>query len=246
MSISMKNLQLKFSSSILFLLALFSIALCLGCSGGGDDGDSSESGKIRYLNANFRLPESFVFRGTDFSEPDEERTLIYGESTDYQSISEGTLSFFVFEDESPVLGEPFEARIRAGSFTTIILTSDGDSDSIVFITDTNADPGGGLFRLRVGNFFDGLEDVDVYLLNAGFSVDEAEPTFSKVDFQDFSRQVTAAIVPSRIVITEADSKSIILDSGSVLFEERKNYTFYILSDLGGGSPPFGVLLEDGD
>ncbi len=223
----------------LLFIALLNIYSC------SSDNQSNESANIRYINANF------VESSTKVNSNGNSKDFIdinFGEVRDYQQEETGLFAFSTTREDSPVIENLNTISVGQGQYITVVISHSNNQDEVSLLRDDLEKPDSDqIFNIRLGNFYDESSGLDVYLVNADADISNLERTRG-LSFRQTSLYLAASNQdgPQRIIVTQQNSKTPILDSGSLSLEGGRNYSYFIIPKLGGGGEPKGILTIDGD
>jgi len=132
---------------------------------------------------------------------------------------------------------------NAGQFYTFIAAGTSASLSAVeLVDDTTAAPSGS-FKLRMVHLAPAGPAMDLYYTGPTDDLNAATPIAAAVAFKGTTNYLTPAIGSARIRVTQAGTKTVLIDSGTLTFSNGQVSTVFVLGDqsTGGGAPYKGVF-----
>jgi len=113
----------------------------------------------------------------------------------------------------------------------------------LMVPDTTTNPGGGKFQVRIVDVAGGLPNYDIYITAPTVAVDEQiGPNFANMSPGSASVSLRFDVGIWRIRAALATSKSVVYDSGPVVFGEGAN-TDFVLYATGAATLPQGMRLD---
>ncbi|MFI4924990.1 MAG: DUF4397 domain-containing protein [Vicinamibacteria bacterium] len=116
----------------------------------------------------------------------------------------------------------------------------------LMVPDTTTNPGGGKFQVRIVDVAGGLPNYDIYITGPLVPVDEQiGPNFANMSPGSASVSLRFDVGIWRIRAALATSKSVVYDSGPIIFAEGAN-TDFVLYATGAATLPQGMRLDVND
>ena len=226
------------------ILFAASVALLASCSSDSSTGGNSGTARVIFVHAITDTGNVDVRVGTKLTVPF--TGVPYGGSTDYQSVSSGTLSFAVQASPSTGTDTPLPLTnlsgiaVANGSALTIVAagqvkdTANARAVGTTAYIDDISIPASGQARLRIINASANAGAVDVYA-TAVNAVPSATPMFAGIDF----RSAVTRTMPSgsyTLTITPLSDPATILAQAGVTLPSSSAQTV-IVRGLAGTLPP---------
>lgn len=205
-------------------LPLGAILFLAGCGGGGGQT------RFRLMNA---VPDisnlEVLVDSTSIS-----TNLAYATSTGYQSVSSGAHQVAIEPSGSSTQLLQQSITFSSGTDKTIISSNFSSNVQNLVLTDNNAAPASGDFKIRIVNVAPGLGPADVYIVAPGTDLNTVSPTMSSLGFGSASNYQTIAGGSYEIVLTPVGQKFIAVDTGSLTLSSGQIRTFVGLNSQSGG------------
>lgn len=204
--------------------SLGAILLVAGCGGGG--------GQTRFRLMNAVPDESSLEVLVDSNTVSS--NLAYGTSIGYQSIKSGSHQITIEPAGSSTALLTQSVSVGSGSDTTIISSNYSSNIANLVLTDNNAAPASGDFKIRVVNAAPGLGPADVYIVAPATDLNTVSPNLSNVPFGSASSYQSLAAGSYEVVLTPVGQKFTAVDTGSIAFTAGQVRTFVGLNSQSGG------------
>ncbi len=215
---------------------LLALAVTAACS---DDGTGPDPGsaRLRVVHADPLMSPIDVL--LDSSEVASD--LGYLTATEYLEVEAGRhqLTFVDTTGGSP--DTPEVDLADGGDYTVLACCSTFPGSTV--LEDDNGTPPAGLGKIRVVHFAS-MGAVDIYVTEPGLDLELETPLLAAVEFFEVTDYLQVTAGGYRIRLTEAGTKTVLVDSGFLSLESGQVRTA-IAADAVGGGEPFGLLvLED--
>ena len=215
------------------ILGLGTVLLTAGCGSGG-------STRLRVLNA---VPdEGSLDVLVDSSSVSTD--LAYGTSTGYLSVKSGSHQIGIEPSGSSTTLLQQSINFSSGSDTTIISSGFSTQIANLVLTDDNATPTSGDFKIRIINASPNLGPADVYIVTPGTLLTTVSPTLSNLGFGSTSPYQSLAAANYEIELTSVGQKFAVVDTGTLTLSSGQIRTFVGLNNPSGGFT--FALLQDVD
>ena len=203
--------------------------------------DPRSVARIRVFNAS---PD---IGGVDVTLNDEVEmdNLTFGEGTGYSSVLSGVVMFLVKKaGGGGVLVDEGRAAEARKFFTYVIFGFSHNLGTELFLDDLELDKFDKA-ELRVINLSPTIGPVDVFVSPPGGDIGTLSPDIAGLGLAEASTNLRVPLsTEQRIRVTPADSKTVLVDSGTVSFNLGQIRTVVILDAPGGGAPFSLVFLAD--
>jgi len=100
------------------------------------------------------------------------------------------------------------------------------------------------FRIRIVDLSIQNRLYDVYIIGVDRSIANVGATFENVNFREITRYRDIPKGVFEVVITEAGSKSVVLESGPLTISDAKDFSYILIDQPSGGAPLLGTLVRD--
>lgn len=136
-----------------------------------------------------------------------------------------------------------KSLVNSASYS-VILAKRPTSDTLVVYTDTAATPAVDKAFVRVMNVAPAAGAVDVYITAADADIATATPQATAVAFLERSAYIEVASGAQRVRLTNAGTKTVVLDLNPVNLPSRGVRGIAVLDNAAGGSPLQGVISSE--
>jgi len=225
-----------FARAILLIVALGVLAAC----GGGSSSSSDVKTQLRIVNVS---PATGIVK-VSLAGIVAADSLPFHAATAYVSIASGSPEFTVFSSTTgAVLYDVTNLSISSGTRSTVFIYGGGTNVTATLMTDDTTAASAGHFSLRLSHSATGIGALDVYLLAASMSLQDATPASSGLAYAATTGFAEYASGTYTVVITPAGTKEVIYDSGTQTFAEAGRVTLLV---FGAGSSKLvnAALLQD--
>jgi len=225
-----------FAKAILLIVALGVLAAC----GGGSSSSSDVKTQLRIVNVS---PATGIVK-VSLAGIVAADSLPFHAATAYVSIASGSPEFTVFSSTTgAVLYDVTNLSISSGTRSTVFIYGGGTNVTATLMTDDTTAASAGHFSLRLSHSATGIGALDVYLLAASMSLQDATPASSGLAYAATTGFAEYASGTYTVVITPAGTKEVIYDSGTQTFAEAGRVTLLV---FGAGSSKLvnAALLQD--
>jgi hypothetical protein len=124
-----------------------------------------------------------------------------------------------------------------------VLVNGVDSQILEVYADTNTAAAAGKTRLRVINTSQLAGVLDVYVTDPDAELDDAEPVITETGRPAASKYVEVSSGEQRVRFTEAGTKTVVFDAGSIDLPDAGVRTVFLLtSDV--ADPPYAVIVSE--
>jgi hypothetical protein len=225
-------------------LALLAMVAAVGACSDDDNGDNgngpSGTSFVRVVHASADAPNVDIL----LEDSSIATNVAFGSSTDYVAVPSGNrnLKIRATGGVDNILNDDF--TLRADSSYTILVGNDaGDIETLKLVDDRDA-PGAANIKLRLVHGAPSAGDVDVYVTAPGADITSIEPTLSSAAFGEASGYLELPAGDYQIRVTPVDSKTVVLDGGTLSLAAGEIQTVVALEADGGGEPFQAVPLGD--
>jgi hypothetical protein len=223
------------------LLSILAVAAG-GCNDNGSGFGVSNQARVRAVNA---APDAATLKvsvgGNTIGD-----NLSYTQATDYKTVDSGEQEVVV----ETVVGQQKiidqQSAFTAGADYTMLVVGAGSDVTLLNITDDNATPPSGQAKFRVIDAIPGAPvSFDVYFTSPGTDLTTATPSLTNLTTGTASSYAALAAGTYQVQITQAGSKTVLVDGGTVTLNAGDIRTAVLLAAPGGGTPYSAVLLTGG-
>ncbi len=159
--------------------------------------------------------------------------LAYGTSTGYQSVKSGAHQVAI--EPSGSSNALLQQSITFSSGDTTIISANFSSNiQNLVLTDNNAAPASGDFKLRIVNAAPGLGPADVYIVAPATDLNTVSPTISNVGFGTAADYQSLTAGSYEILLTPLGQKFTAIDTGTLTLSSGQVRTFVGLNSQAGG------------
>ncbi len=230
---------MKIPASVRSALAIFTV-VATGAAACSDSTSPPATAQIRFLHAamgveavDFRVDDVDMLAGVEFAD----------DVSEYGSVPAGSrevAAHLAGEDDDLV--RPTK-ELAAGARYTAVLINGVDSQLLEIYSDTNTAAAEGKTRLRIIGTSQHTGLLDLYVTDADAELGDAEPAIAELEMHAASKYVEVPSGEQRIRFTEAGTKTVVFDAGSIeLPDEGVRTVFLIDSDV--GDPPYQVIVAE--
>ncbi len=212
-------------------------AAATACS---DSTSPPPTAQIRFLHAaagveavDFRVNDAGVLTDVEFAD----------EVSDYTNVPAGNRKVAVrLTGEDEDILNPMEDLTAGAQYTTVLINGI-DSQELEIYADTNTAAAAGKTRLRVINTSQSTGLLDVYVTDPDAELDDAEPAITELSMPAASKYVEVSSGEQRVRFTEAGTKTVVFDAGSIDLPDAGVRTVFLLtSDV--ADPPYDVIVSE--
>ena len=198
------------------------------------------------------MPSQFIYPYVRFlnASPDEGKVSFYvndkeyfkdfpfGEISGYKQIPQGAVTFrAVWNNGGENVIYTLQADVENGDVTTIALSGEAGSRTLLRINDVVEKNNFKAANLRVANLVSDFDGFDIYA--NGF------PIIEDIEFLDVSKYILLKPNLYKLKITPHDSNDVILDTGSQELVTKKYYTLFIIGNAQNqGEPIKSIFATD--
>lgn len=132
-----------------------------------------------------------------------------------------------------------------GSFYTYAVTGPSTALTSVVLTDDTTSAPSGSFKLRMVHLAPAGPAMDLYYTGPADDITTATPIVTGLAYKSASSYLTPAIGSGRLRVTQAGTKTVLIDSGTLTFSNSEVATLFVIGSPanGGGAPYSGQLLN---
>lgn len=226
------------------LILLIAVVLCIWLAVGCGSSGSSRLPLVRVINASPDSPNLDVVDGFDgFTAGfDIARNLAFRSVSAYTSVNSGSQSVAVFASDSSGLllqGTPFFGERQD---YTIVLLGSVQFLNAILLTDDNSAPAANNFKLRFVHTSPTTNAVDVYITSPNADLASASPSFANIGFGQFAGYATQPQGAFQLRVTLTGTKTVLADTGSVMFTAGQIRTAVLVNPPGTATEPLNIVL----
>lgn len=132
-----------------------------------------------------------------------------------------------------------------GSFYTYAVSGPSTALTSVLLTDDTTSAPSGSFKLRMVHLAPAGPAMDLYYTGPTDDITTATPIVTGLAFKGASAYLTPATGSGRLRVTQAGTKTVLIDSGTLTFSNSEVATLFVIGSAanGGGAPYSGQLLN---
>ena len=219
---------------------LLALPLAAACNSGSTTAPSN-SAELRVINASPGSPPlDIYFQGALGID-----SLPYSFATAYGLVQSGASDIAVRSHGSINLLLETTPTFETGAFYTFVVTGPIDSPTSLLLTDDTTSAASGSFKLRMLHLAPAGPAMDLYYTGPSDDIATATPIVSGLAYKGVSPYLTPAIGSGRLRVTQAGTKTVLIDSGTLTFSNGEVGTLVVIgsSTSGGGAPYSGDLLN---
>ncbi len=222
-----------------FVCALLALALVAGCSSSATS--PANSAKLRVINASPGTGPIDVYLQTALAVD----SLPYSAANPYVFVQSGTVDVAVRSHGAINVLLETGPSFTVGAFYTFAVTGPSGALTDVFLTDDTTSAASGNFKLRMVHLAPAGSAMDLYYTGPSDDLTTATPIATAVAFTGSTGYLTPPIGTSRIRVTQAGTKTVLIDSGTLTFTTGQVSTLFVIGNPtnGGGAPYSGEFLS---
>ena len=216
--------------------ALLALPLAAACN--SSTTTPANSAELRIINASPDAGPLDVYVGGALAVD----SLPYESANPYVFVQSGAIDVAVRSHNAINVLIETSPTYNSGQFYTFIAAGTSAALSAVeLVDDTTAAPSGS-FKLRLVHLAPAGPAMDLYYTGPADDLNAVTPIATAVAFKGTTNYLTPAIGSARIRITQAGTKTVLIDSGTLTFSNGQVSTVFVLGDqsTGGGAPYKGV------
>jgi len=222
-----------------FVCALLALALVAGC--GSSATSPANSAELRVINASPGTGPIDVYLQTTLAVD----SLPYSAANPYVFVQSGTVDVAVRSHGAINVLLETGPSFTVGAFYTFAVTGPSGALTDVFLTDDTTSAASGNFKLRMVHLAPAGSAMDLYYTGPSDDLTTATPIATAVAFTGSTGYLTPPIGTSRIRVTQAGTKTVLIDSGTLTFTTGQVSTLFVIGNPtnGGGAPYSGEFLS---
>lgn len=172
-------------------------------------------------------------------------SLPYAFANPYVFVQSGTIDVAVRAHNAINVLLETGPTYNTGQFYTFVVTGLAASLSAVELTDDTTAAPAGSFKLRFVHLAPAGPAMDLYYTGPSDDLSTAAPIATNIGFKGSTAYLEPAVGSSRIRVTQAGTKTVLIDSGTLAFTNGQVSTLFVLGSPtnGGGAPYSGELLN---
>lgn len=204
--------------TLISLVAALAAALALaGCTA---EGQKSNIGKVRTLNAVF---ESSVLR-VEVDDADIVSQLGYAVLANYKELNSGSRTFKVYSSGGTKLFET-SSTIGEGSRQLFVVAGTQGNYSGYFIDDAATEAADNKIKVRMIHAAAGVPALDVYLTSTTEDINAVNPTLSNTGYRANSSFLEMASGTYKLRLTPVGSKDVVYESDAITLASKDIVSF---------------------
>jgi hypothetical protein len=219
--------------------ALVALPLAAACN--NSTTSPANSAEVRVINASPDAgPLDFYIGGTLAVD-----SLPYSFGNPYLFVQSGTIDVAVRSHNAVNVLLETSPTYSTGQFYTFIAAGTSSALSAVELVDDTTAAASGLFKLRMVHLAPAGPPMDLYLTGPTDDLNAAAPIATAIAFKGTTNYLTPPVGSERIRVTQAGTKTVLIDSGTLAFSNGQVSTLFVLGSAanGGGAPYSGDLLN---
>lgn len=219
--------------------ALLALPLAAACS--NSTTSPANSAELRVINASPDAGPLDVYLESSLAVD----SLPYSFANPYVFVQSGTIDVAVRAHNAINVLLETAPTYNTGQFYTFIVTGLAASLSAIELTDDTTSAPAGSFKLRMVHLAPAGPPMDLYYTGPTDDITAATPIVANVAFKSATAYLTPAIGSSRLRVTQAGTKTVLIDSGTLTFSNGQVSTLFVLGNPtnGGGAPYSGEFLN---
>lgn len=219
---------------------LLALPLAVGCSNDSTAPTSANSAIVRIVHGSPDTGPVDVYNAGTLVV----QGLPYANASAFSAYTVGANEFQVRPTGAVNLLLDVTPNLAAGTaYTLAVIGTDGVYDSVLLTDDTTAVASGN-FRLRLVQLAPLGPAMDLYLTGATDDITNLTPTIAGVAYKSASPYVTPTAGAVRLRITQAGSKTVLVDSGVLNLSSGQVLSLMVFGKpgTGGGGAPYSAQL----
>jgi hypothetical protein len=219
---------------------LLALPLAVGCSSDSTAPNSANSALLRIVHGSpDTSPLDIYNSGTLLVQG-----LPYASASSFYPFTTGANEFQVRTSGAVNLLLDISPSLAAGTAYTLALIGTGGALDSVLLTDDTTTVASGAVRLRLVQLAPLGPAMDLYVTAASDDIMNLTPTIAGVAYKSASPYVTPAAGSVRLRITQAGSKTVLVDSGTLSLTSGQVLSLFVFGKpgSGGGGAPYSAQL----
>lgn len=226
--------------TILSILAIASVLT--DCGGGSSSSGSDVKTLVRLVNVspgtgNVKVALAGVVATS---------SLPYHDASGYLDVASGTPELTVYSATTgALLYDVTNVAVASGTRSTIFIFGGSTGVTATLLPDDTTAASAGHTSLRLSHSATGIGALDLYLLPAGKSIQDAAPAYSSLGYAATTPFSEYASGSYSVILTPAGTKDIVYDSGAQTLPETGRVTVLVLGTGSGKLANVAMLQDDG-
>jgi hypothetical protein len=219
--------------------ALLALPLAGACN--SNTTSPANSAELRVINASPDASPLDVYIGGALAVD----SLPYAFANPYVFVQSGTIDVAVRSHNAINVLLETSPTYNAGQFYTFIVAGTSASLAAVELADDTTAAPSGNFKLRMVHVAPAGPPMDLYYTGPTDDLTAATPIATAVAFKSATAYLTPAIGSGRLRVTQAGTKTVLIDSGTLSFSTGQVSTLFVIGSAtnGGGAPYSGEFLN---
>jgi hypothetical protein len=230
-----KGISMKKIALLLISLAAVT-GLLSGCGGGG----VAKTSQFRVVHASPDAPSVDVLASGETLL----RNVPYAAISGYQTVAAGTTRVQVNGTGTTASAINAQVYLDPAQKRTIVAVGRLASIEPLVLVDDASAPSAGQIKLRLVHASPAAGNVDLYITAPATDITTVTPNFSNVAFKANTGYVQVPAGSYRVRITPAGSKTVAIDTGTVVLNSGDIRTGIAVGDPGVSRPLTALLLSD--
>jgi hypothetical protein len=222
--------------SLLIILTLLATTF-LSCGRNNANGNRDRETNIRFLNAVSDVESLDFFLDFKLYLPD----VGYLENSQYDTFQTGAQKLQVNINGTGTRLVDTTIGLSDRRDTTIIVAGRRNNATLITARDDNDPASSSIAKIRFINLAFAYNKLDLYIVNAGGSIDTLAPTYSNINYKSVGNYLVLDKGNYSVILTVAGSKTPIAQIPNTYFDGAAVYSLLAV-DAKGGNGPAGLLL----
>jgi hypothetical protein len=219
---------------LLLTIAAFFALFTTGC------GDDKSNSRLRIVHDSPDAPNvDVVVNGATVA-----TNVAYKSASAYLSVPAGATAIQV--RPAGTATNVIDAKVPVAKKTdyTVLATNFVASIQPLVLTDDNTAPAAGKVKVRLVHGAPSAPPVDIYVTAPGADITSATPTLTNVAFKAASGYLSVDAGSYQVRITPTGTKTVVIDSGTLVLSAGQIRTAVAVDNTGGGAPFGAIVLND--
>lgn len=222
--------------------SLIALGIALAAAGCGSDTTAAglELSRIRVVHASPDAPNLDIYLDGNR----EAANVPYAGASNYLPVIFGTrvVELTATGSQTPLIQSALP--VAQGTDYTLLAVNRLASIQALVLTDDNSAPAAGQAKLRIIHAAPSAPAIDVYATAPGADLASATPQIGGLAFRSASTYLSVAAGDYRVRVTQAGTKTVLFDSGTLPLGAGVIRTIVAVDHAGGGGPVGALLLTD--
>jgi hypothetical protein len=221
-------------------LLLAATAMTAACSDDDDNTGPDGESRVRVVHASPDAPDVDVL----VDDAEVLGDVPYLAASDYLEVPPGPRNLKVNAAGTATTVIDADVTLTDGTDYTVIAAGPVSGIAPIVLQDDNSDPAAGNVKVRAIHGAPGAPAVDIYITAPGADIQSETPALTGVEFGDVADYIEAPAGEYQVRVTPAGTKTVVIDSGTLILASGQVRTAIAVDAVGGGAPFDLLLLPD--